>query len=241
MKSSIKFKVLSQLGPFLAYFADIRVCSLCHNVRFRHFLPLQETSVYESFASLGFQLTLIDSHSHLHSGAVVAQVDVHHVRDLCSWYEEVCHTIFGTKPDCYELSCLYVKSNSAASSKQHSWPVTTRAQLARNLLLLWTAWSLAITLRTCSPDAWWRKKKKTWKAFSCLRSRPAKWLKDVILELWLVCIGHALASRNKSFWLRSDITRLLVFEVITRLLVPFDGCGLSCSVLLGWNKSWSIF
>jgi hypothetical protein len=66
------------------------------------------------------KLTLIDSHSHLHSGAVVAQVDVHHVRDLCSWYEEVCHTIFGTKPDCYELSCLYVKSNSAASSKQHS-------------------------------------------------------------------------------------------------------------------------
>ncbi|CAG0917715.1 unnamed protein product [Notodromas monacha] len=66
-----------------------------------------------------YKLTLIDSHSHLHSGAVVAQVDVHHVRDLCSWYEEVCHTIFGTKPDCYELSCLYVKSSNATLSPPH--------------------------------------------------------------------------------------------------------------------------
>lgn len=53
------------------------------------------------------EITLLDSHTHGRSGAVIAQTSAPLVRSLCSWYEEVCHTIFGSNPVCFEISCIY--------------------------------------------------------------------------------------------------------------------------------------
>jgi len=58
------------------------------------------------------QVTLIDSHGHDKYGAVVAQVDIGNLQDLCFWYHEICATYFSRHPTCFEVSFLYIKTDS---------------------------------------------------------------------------------------------------------------------------------
>uniref|UniRef100_T1J4V4 Uncharacterized protein n=1 Tax=Strigamia maritima TaxID=126957 RepID=T1J4V4_STRMM len=56
------------------------------------------------------RVTLIDSHSHLQHGAVVAQAGVSQLKELCLWYDDMCWRFYESRPCCYELSYLYFQS-----------------------------------------------------------------------------------------------------------------------------------
>lgn len=56
------------------------------------------------------RVSLVDSHSHLQHGAVVAQAGISQLKELCLWYDDMCWRFYESRPSCYELSYLYFQS-----------------------------------------------------------------------------------------------------------------------------------
>lgn len=57
---------------------------------------------------------MIDSHRHLDHGCVIAQVPIMNLHHLCFWHKNMLKHCYGSKPDCYELSFLYMKPGKCA-------------------------------------------------------------------------------------------------------------------------------
>uniref|UniRef100_A0A1B6DI50 Uncharacterized protein n=2 Tax=Clastoptera arizonana TaxID=38151 RepID=A0A1B6DI50_9HEMI len=56
------------------------------------------------------QVTFVDSHLHLPFGAVMAQVDICNLEDLCLWYYSILKRYTQSSPKCYEISFFYFKN-----------------------------------------------------------------------------------------------------------------------------------